>query len=226
MRIWSFYASLYHTPASKQRERIDELLSMVGLTTEADRRFQTYSTGMRQRLAIARGLLNNPKILFVDEPTKGLDPLSAKSVREFLRNMAGAGRTIILATHHMVEAQQLCNRVAIMDRGRIIAVGSIPELRMVFQMQDKCQLVVKNLANGVVDKINEVPGVARCGQPYHHNGIASLELFLSDRTLALPEVMRRIVVSGGDVCDCNITETPLEEILVTALGNTGQGENK
>ncbi len=216
-----FYGALYRMPAPRVRERIDELLSMVGLTTEANRRFQTYSTGMRQRLAIARGLLNSPKIIFVDEPTKGLDPINAKRVREFLRGkMAGAGRTIILATHYMAEAQELCDRLAIVDRGRIIAVGSIPELRNVFQMQDKCQLAVRNLTENFVNTINQVPGVARCGQLQHHNGVAKWELFLSDRALALPEIMRRIVMAGGDVCDCSVTETPLEEILVTALGKT------
>ncbi|OGO22530.1 MAG: hypothetical protein A2144_02225 [Chloroflexi bacterium RBG_16_50_9] len=221
-----FYASLYHMPEHTIRERIDELLSLVGLTGDADRRFQTYSTGMRQRLAIARGLLNSPRILFVDEPTKGLDPINAKNVRDFLRQkLATAGRTIILATHFMVEAQELCDRVAIMNRGRIVTVGTIPELRTVFQKQDKCRLVVRNVANGALDKINDLPGVAWCGQPSRHNGTISWELFLSDRKLALPELMRLIVTAGGDVCDCNITEAPLEEILVTALNQSNQEHN-
>ena len=218
-----FYASLYNIPGHTAQERINYLLSIVGLNADADRRFQTYSTGMRQKLAIARGLLNNPRILFIDEPTKGLDPISAKNVREFLRGKHVVdGRTIIMATHFMAEAQELCDRVGIMNQGQIIAVGTIPELRIVFQRQDKCRLVVRNLTNGTLNKINYLPGVAWCSQPNINNGIISWDLFLSDRELALSTLMRLIVTAGGDICDCNITEASLEEILVTALNQTSQ----
>ena len=216
-----FYASLYHMPAGQIRERVDELLSLVGLTEQADRRFSSYSTGMRQRLAIARGLLNNPKLLFFDEPTKGLDPVSAKGVREFLREkIARPGRTVILATHQMAEAQQLCDRVAIMDHGQFVAVGSIAELRARFQRQDKCRLEIRNLPDGLLDRLKSVPGVVWCGQSGHGNGVASLELILSNRGLALPEVMRLVVASGGDIFYCNILEASLEEILTSALHKT------
>ncbi len=213
-----FYAALYRMPAHEARGRIEDLLSLVGLSADADRRFQTYSTGMRQKLAIARGLLNSPRILFVDEPTRGLDPLSAAAVRELLRSkVAGAARTTILATHHMGEAEQLCDRVAIMDRGRIVAVGAIPELRTVFRGLDKCRMAVRKLPDGVQDTISRLPGVARCDPPRGHNGVVDWELFLSDRALALPEVIKLIVKGGGDICDCRIIESSLEEILVSAL---------
>jgi ABC-2 type transport system ATP-binding protein len=219
-----FYASLYNLSGAARRARIDELLGLVGLASEADRRFQTYSTGMRQRLAIARGLLSNPKILFVDEPTKALDPVSARTVREFLRQkLAAAGRTIILATHQLTEAQELCDRVAIMNRGRIVACGTVPQLRAVFQRQDKCALLVKNLAPGVLDIINGLPGVSWCGQPVRHNGTVRLELFLADRQMALPDLVKSIVASGGEVCDFNVTEASLEEIFVSALDRSEEG---
>jgi ABC-2 type transport system ATP-binding protein len=218
-----FYAALYHMPAQQMRERIDELLSLVGLAEDAERRFHHYSTGMRQKLAIARGLLNNPKLLFVDEPTKGLDPVSAQSVQDFLREkVAGVGRTVIMATHQMTEAEQLCDRVAILDRGRIIALGSVAELRAVFQGQDKCQLEIRNLPDSLLTKLPLVPGVAWCGELHRRNGVTSLEIILSDRKSALPEVLRLIVENGGDVYDCNITEAPLGEILTSALNKTNQ----
>ncbi len=211
-----FYASLYHMP--KRRQRIDELLTLVGLTEQANRRFHTYSTGMRQRLAIARGLLNNPRLLFIDEPTKGLDSLAAQGIRQFLREeVAQAGRTVVLATHNITEAQQLCHRLAILNSGRVIAVGSIAELRRIFQRHDRCQLQVRNFSDGLPAKLGVIPGVASCGQPYQHNGSTTMEMILSDRRLALPEVMRSIVDEGGDVCDCSITEATLEEILRAAL---------
>jgi ABC-2 type transport system ATP-binding protein len=218
-----FYASLYHIPARKMRQRITELLSLVDLTEHADRRFDSYSTGMRQKLAIARGLLNNPGLLFVDEPTKSLDPVSAQSVREFLREkVVGAGRTVILATHQMAEAEQLCDRLAIMNLGRVIAVGSIKELRAVFQTQEKCQLEVRNLADSLLARLHLIPGIAYCYQPNQSNGVTNLEILLSDRRAALPEVMRLIVESGGDIFGCSIIEATLEEILASALRRTNQ----
>ena len=111
-----FYAALYHLPRRQAEERISELLEMVGLAEEGDIRFQNYSTGMRQKLAIARGLLSQPRVLFVDEPTRSLDPVSAEAVRQFLKEkVASEGKTVVLATHNLVEAEQLCNRLAIMD---------------------------------------------------------------------------------------------------------------
>ncbi len=218
-----FYASLYHMPAQKRRQRIAELLSLVGLTEQANRRFHTYSTGMRQKLAIARGLLNNPKLLFVDEPTKGLDPVSAQGIRRFLREkVVGHGRTVVLATHQMAEAEQICDRLAILNLGRVIALGSVADLRAVFQGQDRCRLEIRSLADSLLPKLKLVPGVAWCSQPDQANGVVSLEILLSDRRLALPELMRLIVQSGGEVCDCTITEAPLEEILASALGRTSQ----
>ncbi len=218
-----FYASLYHIPARRMREHVDKLLSLVGLAEQADRRFHGYSTGMRQKLAIARGLIKNPKLLFVDEPTKGLDPVSARSLREFLREkVARVGRTVILATHQMDEAQQVCDRVAIMNRGRVIAIGSIAQLREVFQRQDKCQLQVRNLTEELVDRLRLISGVAQCGQLQRNNGVASLELILSDSRLALPVMLKSIMESGGEVCHCNVTKAPLEEIIAVALSKTSQ----
>jgi ABC-2 type transport system ATP-binding protein len=213
-----FYAALYHQPADKARQRIDELLSMVGLSEHADRRFHSYSTGMRQKLAIARGLLNNPRLLFVDEPTRGLDPISAQSIRNLLRErIAGEGRTVVLATHQMAEAQQLCDRLAIMNRGRIIALGTVAELRAVFRKQDKCRLEVGDFTGSLLATLQNVPGVTWCGEPTQNNGTTSLECLISDRKAALPELTRLIVTGGGHIYDCQINEPPLEEILASAL---------
>lgn len=219
-----FYAALYHIPSQKTRHRIDELLSLVGLSEHADRRFHVYSTGMRQKLAIARGLLNDPKLLFVDEPTKGLDVVSAQGMREFLaEKIAGTGRTVVLATHNMAEAQQLCSRLAIMNRGGIIAVGTVPELRTVFQKQDRCCLEVRNVSDALLTKLHHVTGVTWCSQPNQNNGITSLEMLLSNRKSVLPELIKLIVMDRGEICGCQVNETALEEILASALSNGGSG---
>ena len=118
-------------------------LHLVGLEKDADMRFQSYSTGMRQKLAIVRGLLSEPRVLFVDEPTRSLDPVSAQAVRSFLKEkVVNRDKTVVLATHNLTEAEQLCDRLAIMDHGRVVAMGSVKELRSLFQTHEECRLGV------------------------------------------------------------------------------------
>ena len=220
-----FYAALYHLPRKEAEERIEVLLNLVGLASEGDIRFQNYSTGMRQKLAIARGLLSRPQVLFVDEPTRSLDPVSAQTVRTFLREkVGGAGKTVILATHNMTEAEQLCDRVAIMDRGKIIALGSVPELRLIFQRHERCKLAVRHLSENILHQLASIDGVLDCRLGVQHNGVSSLEFNISDRATALPRLLQVIVHSGAEVCDCQLKELPLEEIFVHVLHKDGIDE--
>jgi ABC-2 type transport system ATP-binding protein len=110
--------------------RVEELLERVGLTDRAGDKVKDYSNGMKQRLVIARALLNHPKVLFLDEPTRGLDPTSARDIRSMIREMGKAGSTIFLTTHYMEEADQLCARVAFISEGKIIALDTPQELKL------------------------------------------------------------------------------------------------
>ncbi len=213
-----FYASLYQVPDRQKRQRIDEVLHKVGLASEADVRFQNYSTGMRQKLAIARALLRQPQVLFVDEPTRSLDPLSARAVRSLLKEeVTEAGRTVVFATHNMEEAEAICDRVAILNRGRLVASGSVPELRSQFQRQERCELEVRHLPENLIDRLSLTAGVLDCRRASQSNGVLHLELTLVNRAAALPEVLQLIVQGGGEVCDCRLTELPLEEIFVNTV---------
>ena len=120
------FANLYGAPAS----RIDELLTVVNLTDAAKRKVKTYSTGMKQRLLIARALINEPRVLFLDEPTRGLDPASARDLRQLLAELGRAGTTIFLTTHDMDEADELCQRVAFLRQGEIVALDTPRELKL------------------------------------------------------------------------------------------------
>jgi len=120
------FAKLYGAPPA----RVPELLERVGLTEAASRRVKTYSSGMKQRLLIARALINDPRVLFLDEPTKGLDPSSARDVRGVIRDHARAGATIFLTTHYMEEADELCDRVAFLAAGAIVALDTPRELKL------------------------------------------------------------------------------------------------
>jgi ABC-2 type transport system ATP-binding protein len=126
-----FFASLHNYYSEDAEERIDELLNLVGLEERGDDRFLSYSAGMKQRMAIARGLLNDPAVIFMDEPTRALDPGAAQNVREFVRDriVGDEGKTVFLSTHHLPEAEELCDRIAIIDEGRIRVIGTLDELK-------------------------------------------------------------------------------------------------
>ena len=122
----AFFADLYAVP----RVRVDELLARVRLEDAAGKKVKSYSTGMKQRLLIARSLINDPRLLFLDEPTRGLDPASARDIRQIVRELAGRGATIFLTTHYMDEADELCDRVAFLSQGKIVALDTPQELKL------------------------------------------------------------------------------------------------
>jgi ABC-2 type transport system ATP-binding protein len=122
-------ADLYAVPREVQAARIEPLLETFALREHADEMVQSYSRGMRQKLALGAALLHDPRVLFLDEPTVGLDPLSARQLKDVLRRLCGEGRTVFLSTHVLEVAELLCDRVGVVQRGRLIAVGTPAELR-------------------------------------------------------------------------------------------------
>lgn len=121
-----FFADLYGAPGS----RVDELLQRFSLTEASKRKLKTYSSGMKQRLLIARALINSPSVLLLDEPTRGLDPASARQMRDIIRDLAESGVSVLLCTHYMEEADELCDRVAFLANGRIVALDTPRELKL------------------------------------------------------------------------------------------------
>jgi ABC-2 type transport system ATP-binding protein len=212
-----FNAALYHLVPQQAGKRIDELLNLVGLADKADVRFQNYSTGMRQKLAIARGLLSKPRILFVDEPTRSLDPVSAQAIRCFFKEKVVSQETaVVLATHNLNEAEQLCSRLAIMDHGQVKALGSVSELRSLFQSKERCELQVGNFPETLLNQLGCIEGVTDCRPAGRQNGFLNLELMISDR-IVLPRILEAMVNSGVEVYNCQVKELPLDEIFVHAL---------
>jgi len=122
-----FFSQLYDVPRKRSKARINELLERVDMVEAADRRFADYSSGMKQRLAIARALLHDPPILLMDEPTRSLDPASAMALRTFIRDEVKArdGKTVLLATHNLREAETMCDRVAILVKGKVREIGTV-----------------------------------------------------------------------------------------------------
>ncbi len=158
----AFFARLYGLPEAEVGSRVQETLEQVELHAVANQRFLTYSTGMRQRLSIARALLNRPRLLFLDEPTKGLDPLITWRLQKLVREelVDRQGMTVLLTTHDLQEAGQLCDRIAIMQHGRILAVGTQAELRQSLSLGDRFSIQVRELPEPTRARLEEcLPGI-------------------------------------------------------------------
>jgi len=154
-----YFADLYRVPVREKKARIDYLLELVKLKGRERQRVETYSRGMRQRLHIARGLLHDPELLFFDEPTIGLDPVGAREVRETVAGLKEQGKTVLLTTHYMYEADELCGRVAVISGGRIVAEGTPAELKA--RVLDRTIIEIESfgaLGSGL-DRLRVLPGV-------------------------------------------------------------------
>jgi ABC-2 type transport system ATP-binding protein len=154
-----YFAELYGVPAREQRRRIAELLDLVGLAGREKERVEGYSRGMRQRLHVARGLLHDPPVLFLDEPTLGLDPVGARELRATIATLAAAGKTVLLTTHYMFEADALCDRIAVIAQGKIVAEGSPSDLKARVADGRVVEIEVYGTAEEAVERLRVVEGV-------------------------------------------------------------------
>jgi ABC-2 type transport system ATP-binding protein len=155
-----YFADLYRVPVREKRARIDELLDLVGLKGRERERVETYSRGMRQRLHIARGLLHDPDVLFLDEPTIGLDPVGAREVRDTIASLRTQGKTILLTTHYMYEADELCQRIAVIADGRFVGEGTPSELKSRVLDRTVIEIETFGIDDAVAEQLRRVDGVA------------------------------------------------------------------
>jgi ABC-2 type transport system ATP-binding protein len=154
-----YFAELYGVSGRAQRLRIDELLELVGLKGRENERVEGYSRGMRQRLHIARGIIHDPPVVFLDEPTIGVDPVGARELRAMISGLVGAGKTVLLTTHYMFEADALCDRVAVIAKGRIVGEGTPSELKSRAADRTVVEIEVFGVREETVNKLREMPGV-------------------------------------------------------------------
>ena len=146
-----YFADLYGVPVSKRDKRITDLLDLVGLSDRADTKVEGYSRGMKQRLHIAKGLINDPDVIFMDEPTIGLDPEAARETRAMIKGLVEKGKTILLTTHYMFEADELCSRIAVISNGKIVALDSPSELKKFVKDITVIEVEAFGLANTDLD---------------------------------------------------------------------------
>jgi len=209
-----FYAGLYNLSPSQTERRINELSRLLGLDDFLDKRFDTCSTGMKHRLALARGLLNDPALLFLDEPTKSLDPLAAARFREALHSLARReGRTIFMVTHDVDEAVELCDRLGVMFRGRLRVVDTPERLRRLVKPREKCYVDVRGFTPRLTDRLLRLEGVHDLIKQEVASGVTRLELRLQERRRCLPALVRAIEESGGTVERLEFEKTSWEEVF-------------
>ncbi len=156
-----YMAALNHLDRKTARRRVKEVIEIVGLDSASDRRVEQYSRGMRQRLHIARGLLTDPELLFMDEPTIGLDPMGARELRQLIPELVRRGKTILLTTHYMSEADELCDRIAIINRGEIVASGTPSEIKKGFSKVNILELILRQAQADVAESLTSVQGIER-----------------------------------------------------------------
>jgi ABC-2 type transport system ATP-binding protein len=154
-----YFAELYGVPPREQKRRIAELLELVGLTGREKERVEGYSRGMRQRLHIARGLLHDPRVVFLDEPTIGVDPVGARELRQTIAALVESGKTVLLTTHYMFEADALCDRIAVIARGEIVAEGTPLDLKNRVRDGKVVEIEVYGVADAAVQSMRAVAGV-------------------------------------------------------------------
>jgi ABC-2 type transport system ATP-binding protein len=206
-----YWGALYRLSGSETRRRAQQLLERVGLVDKADERVEQYSRGMKQRLHLARGLVGDAKVLFLDEPTTGMDPLAAREFRNLIGELKGEGRTILLATHDMVEAENVCDRVTLIDRGTILATESPRSLgRVISRFQ---RIDVEGADQELLRRLRTLPGVHAISET---DGSARIEVAEEGATGA---VLKLLVDAG--VTSVKTSLPNLEEVYVHLIGDRG-----
>jgi len=223
-QLWMF-SQFYGIGTREGWKRVDELIAAVGLDEQREQKVSSLSTGQRQKLNLARGLLNDPWILFLDEPTLGLDVSAARSVRELVQawQQAVPGRTILLTSHYMAEVEQLCDRIAIVDHGRILAIGTPAELKRRVQRESIFRLEVDRLDGGA-GRLARLPGVVAAVQPAAQDldhaadrQTVVLKLTLEDDS-ALGGVVAALGQGGSSIVALQKSEPSLEDVFVELVG--------
>jgi ABC-2 type transport system ATP-binding protein len=206
-----FFAELYGVEPAAQRPRIDALLDLVGLAGRENEKVEGYSRGMRQRLHIARGLLHDPPVLFLDEPSIGLDPVGARELRRTIAALVDAGKTILLTTHYMFEADQLCERIAVINGGKIVATGTGSDLKAVIANRTIVEIETYGVTAEAVDRLRADPDVI------------AVNTEDQDQSQRGTEITQRLIQQLGDtrIGKISAREPTLEDAYVHLIATTG-----
>jgi ABC-2 type transport system ATP-binding protein len=212
----AFFGKMYGLGGGELKKRIAEVLEFTGLQDRADDPVQEYSGGMKRRVNIGIGLLHRPQILFLDEPTVAIDPQSRRNILDAVKALNAQGMTVMYTTHYMEEAQELSNRVAIIDHGEIIALGTQAELTHMVGELDTVRLSVPEVSPALLETLCKVSGVEKCVEADGEDG--AVRLMAKNARAILPDVIRVINDAGQSLQSLEVQEPTLEAVFLHLTG--------
>ncbi len=212
-----YFAMLHHMPMGEAKSRAREVLELVGLAADADRLFEEYSLGMKAKLALARALIHDPSVLILDEPTIGLDPVAARGVRKLLVELKKRGKTIMLTTHNMAEAEMLSDHVAMLNRGRIVAYGTVEELKQLVSDSRVVRVEVPESPLGLEARLGNIGELLTVTSS---NGVTCLRICCKrgEEMEVLYELLGKLRGIGVRILRAEIEEPSLEDVFVKLAG--------
>lgn len=209
-----YFSDLYGIPSSLQKERIPELLRLVGLEEHADKKVENYSRGMKQRLHIARGLVNDPFIIFMDEPTMGLDPEGARTLRSIIKELTSEKKTIFLTTHYMFEADELCDRIALLKEGKILTIDTPKSFKGKVSDFTVIEIEGHTIPQNLIREVESAAGVKLVTSSQKDmNKI--LQIQIEPSTDAVIKILQKF--SSVQLSDIRIREPTLEDAYLTLI---------
>jgi ABC-2 type transport system ATP-binding protein len=213
-----YFAALYHVPAGETRARISGVLEVVRLTDRADDYVERFSTGMRQRLVLARALLPDPSLLLLDEPTVGLDPQAARDLRERVMQLRAEGRTVLLTTHYMEEADQLCDRIAIVDHGRIVALGTPDQLKRGLKANEVVHVEIATTDHAEPRFVGRLDGAGTVTHREQVDGSLRLTIHCTSARDLVPLVIDAAREEQARVQNIQVLPVSLEDVFISLTG--------
>ena len=210
-----FWAEMYGLKGDQLKERVAAVLAVAGLEDRAKERIETYSGGMKRRINIAAGMMHRPQVLVMDEPTVGIDPQSRNHILETVRELNSAGMTIVYTSHYMEEVEEICERVGIIDHGKLIALGTKEELRQLVGDEDVVDLEVDRVPHDAVERLLAIDGVDRVTQ-----GDGGIEVLSKDAGQVLSPVLATLAETGAHVRDVHVREPNLESVFLHLTGKS------
>lgn len=214
-----YFAALYHIPANVAKKRVDELIERMEIKDRANELVEKYSTGMRQRIAIAKALLARPPILLLDEPTLGLDPQAARNLRGLIAQLKEEGHTILLTTHYMEEADLLSDRIGIIDTGKVIALDTPEGLKRRIDQKEIIRLELTGWHDDLTDKLKSIAGVeALTTRQQSEADLWEVNMHAQNSRATLPRIVEAISSNGTRLVNMNIVKPSLEDVFIHLTG--------
>jgi len=214
-----YFAALNHIPTAVAKKRVDELIERMELKDRANELVEKYSTGMRQRVAIAKALLARPPILLLDEPTLGLDPQAARNLRELIAQLKQEGHTILLTTHYMEEADLLSDRIGIIDAGKIIALDTPKGLKQRIDQKEIIRLEVTGWQEYIAEKLRAIQEVENLvAMQQGQADLWEVNMQATNSRAVLPKLMESVSQNGTRLVNMNIVKPSLEDVFIHLTG--------